>query len=930
MNTFSLRTGMGKIGLNMLVQMLILVVGATSLWAQSPTATPTATNPTSSEFVVTDFYVPTAWMFYPWSTQARSSFTDQYTANCVTAKCIKISWAQPAANEWIGLYWLHPLADGGGGWSGEGQPGCDFRGATSVKFWARGEKGGEVVNFAAAFYWNHFVPSPLVSTTLTKQWVEYTIDLSSANLNNVVGAFGYYAFASQNPSDFTFYVDKITYQGIESSQLTCLTDLTATPTTTATATNGPTATSSVNSEFVATSFYVPTAWMFNGLSEAEIQTNFRFDDEYSTNCLSIKCIKISWKQPTNGQQIGQYWLHPEAGGGGSWAGQSEPGCDLTGATSVKFWARGGKGGEIVNFVAAFYWGREVPSPLEATTLTTEWTAFTIDLRSADLSNVVGAFGYYAFASQNPSDFTFFVDKISYQGIDPAQIACLTTATSTPTTIATTTPTATGAVSSTPTPSATATHPSGDGRALVLLYAALDNNLQANWAQLVNNIEKGITQTVDVRLYIDGPSSKDAFIYDVQADQDPNCPSLINITCNARYITNTNLFPASEDSAAQMTLANFISESVALYPDASQLIVGLIGHGSGWSAGVLPGKDQTILDQPRPWNEQPRPWNEQPGALLWDDHPSPGPTKSHSLSIKALDNAFYWAQQVTGQQIDLLYMDGCSLGMVEIAYEVRNHVRYMLASPNTDWTSFGYDNLLSAINPKVLNPLELGREWLRIDASVIRNGSNNYPYTYALVNLSKMEFLKAAVNDLATRLIDQLPENKGNVTLAFSQADRFESDYNGLINEDDAYSDLKSFAIEIKSAFQTDSAMRQSANSVIDAISQAVVDKDHQSGYPPISDDYWGWDNYGGLGVYMPLVYDEERRGLYNQSEIIWLYENKWADFLDKYLATQVNSSHADGELRPLKRCASTTDEQCSELAEPLSLTRTTYLPMVSN
>lgn len=98
------------------------------------------------------------------------------------------------------------------------------------------------------------------------------------------------------------------------------------------------------------------------------------------------------------------------------------------------------------------------------------------------------------------------------------------------------------------------------------------------------------------------------------------------------------------------------------------------------------------------------------------------------------------------------MDGCSLSMVEIAYEVRNHARYMLASPNTGWTSFGYNKLLPAINPTQFDVRGLGKEWLRIDAQVIRETSFLFPFTFALIDLSALEPLKVAVNDLADQLI----------------------------------------------------------------------------------------------------------------------------------------------------------------------------------
>ncbi len=206
--------------------------------SEIPSATPTATStptptttPTvggqSSSYLVTDFYIPTGWMLNG-ENPAKFVFDPGYLGNChITSTCYKISW-QPERVDWIGLYWLHPDADGTGGkWPQPGQPGCNFSGATTVTFWARGENGGEVIEFESAFYANQRVESGPI--TLTQEWKEYTMDIRNADLTNVVGAFAWYIFKTSNSSQIIFYLDDIRYQDVAADTVTCATPPTSTP-----------------------------------------------------------------------------------------------------------------------------------------------------------------------------------------------------------------------------------------------------------------------------------------------------------------------------------------------------------------------------------------------------------------------------------------------------------------------------------------------------------------------------------------------------------------------------------------------------------------------------------------------------------------------------------------------------------------------------
>lgn len=104
------------------------------------------------------------------------------------------------------------------------------------------------------------------------------------------------------------------------------------------------------------------------------------------------------------------------------------GLDLTGATSLTFWARGAHGGETVEFFTCGFgydgqWGVKVaPYPdsagkrsLGRIALTADWQEYTVDLTDADMSYIVCGFGYVLSGESGAGDNVFFLDDICFEG-----------------------------------------------------------------------------------------------------------------------------------------------------------------------------------------------------------------------------------------------------------------------------------------------------------------------------------------------------------------------------------------------------------------------------------------------------------------------------------------------------------------------------------
>ena len=143
--------------------------------------------------------------------------------------CLRASFGGAGAT-WGGWYFLNGVLQGNDtvprpNWGTVPDAGLDLRGATTLTFQARGEVGGERVEVLAlgvgrdAVTGDPIAPHPdssrRISTgyvTLTRDWREYTIDVSAADLSYVLGGFGWVSALTQNDGQpIAFYLDEIRY-----------------------------------------------------------------------------------------------------------------------------------------------------------------------------------------------------------------------------------------------------------------------------------------------------------------------------------------------------------------------------------------------------------------------------------------------------------------------------------------------------------------------------------------------------------------------------------------------------------------------------------------------------------------------------------------------------------------------------------------------
>jgi len=127
--------------------------------------------------------------------------------------CIKITYSAKQSDNtgWAGMYWQQPVNN----W-GNKAGGFNLKGMKQLTFWARGEKGGEVISqFKVGGISGDHPDSDAISigpVVLTTDWKKYFIDLTTANLSQISGGFAWAASSDDNPQGITFFLDEIRFE----------------------------------------------------------------------------------------------------------------------------------------------------------------------------------------------------------------------------------------------------------------------------------------------------------------------------------------------------------------------------------------------------------------------------------------------------------------------------------------------------------------------------------------------------------------------------------------------------------------------------------------------------------------------------------------------------------------------------------------------
>ncbi len=150
-------------------------------------------------------FIPSGWMGDGKEKKKYLSFK-RIPVTIKEKKQVGINIIYKNGSNWAGIYWQYPENNWGD------SPGLSLLGAKRIVFYAKGESGNELLEFKSGGIAGIFGDTYESSTgkiILTKEWIEYSLNLVKHDLSNVIGAFSWNASSEDNDGYLNFYLANI-------------------------------------------------------------------------------------------------------------------------------------------------------------------------------------------------------------------------------------------------------------------------------------------------------------------------------------------------------------------------------------------------------------------------------------------------------------------------------------------------------------------------------------------------------------------------------------------------------------------------------------------------------------------------------------------------------------------------------------------------
>lgn len=321
---------------------------------------------------------------------------------------------------------------------------------------------------------------------------------------------------------------------------------------------------------------------------------------------------------------------------------------------------------------------------------------------------------------------------------------------------------------------------------------------------------------------------------------------------------------------------------------------LWSHGSGWE----PNEIETIANEVRPdpkvnaAERQERatapasrclfrstlrailkPQNPAERAILFDDG------TGHSLDTLELARVGQTISDFIGQPLELLGMDACLMANLEVAYEVRKVVRYLVASeelvPGHSWP---YGEIFGGLRA---NPDQSGAEFARfvVDRYVsfyTVNPPAAGDVTKVALDLSRIEDLARATDELA-RALDGDMDKAADVIWAVQRGTQQRETNKGKRSPSkfDYYLwDVRSLAAGLVECDTASASVKETAARTVEALapgSASVLTEGHRGAW---------FDGIGGVSAY--LIPPKRQRASASYAKLAFAKDTQWNEMLRAY------------------------------------------------
>jgi hypothetical protein len=286
-----------------------------------------------------------------------------------------------------------------------------------------------------------------------------------------------------------------------------------------------------------------------------------------------------------------------------------------------------------------------------------------------------------------------------------------------------------------------------------------------------------------------------------------------------------------DMGIPQSLTDFIRWGVAKYP-ASHYAVILWNHGGGW-------RDLTRTAR----------------YICLDE------SSGNDLDMPDLRQGFADAFATTGKVIDLVGMDACLMGNVEVAYQLKDYAKYTAFSEESeDGAGWPYDTILAdLIKTPTMSAIDLGK------VIVSRYGqyyAASTDATQSLIDVSKLQALLTAINNFTADARAKMGTEKS--ALRTSAIEAIYMSYSD-------YRDLGDFCDQVAQNV-SDDALISEAQAIKTAEAQAVLAKFFPTSRP----------GYSGLTIWLPSLSQYDQYSA-EYMDVLFPQNTQWDEFLGEML-----------------------------------------------
>jgi hypothetical protein len=202
-----------------------------------------------------------------------------------------------------------------------------------------------------------------------------------------------------------------------------------------------------------------------------------------------------------------------------------------------------------------------------------------------------------------------------------------------------------------------------------------------------------------------------------------------------------------------------------------------------------------------------------------------------------------------------------MGMIEIAYQIKDYADFFVASQNIAWAPLGpegrYIQTISGIQPNTA-PRDMAEMLVNSYAESIP--PEQHPFTISAIDMANMEMLAQATSQLALALSESLtnPQQAAILLDVYNKTQKIDYDADLYIEpETDGFIDLYDFALKVVDQY-SNPEIDLAAQNLIALLDTTIIAAEHFTDSPWLFPDrVWNLDNSHGLSIFLPLGEDLE-------------------------------------------------------------------------